>query len=459
VDNEWYDRSEKRNVYCVEDPDSPVLPVGGSSSKRPASLGRSPRRLRENALGDWIKDRDRRSKVYAVAGKDRSSILMGGKEADGAFWFDGELGQWVTSRYYMKAYPGWVLEFHRKRLADTYFGKTWEPLPIAQNVLSSMGVERSGEGVKDSGIPEVIGRGTLGEDAGFYQELFETPFLELYLLAFAEQLVVQESLGEDEATDLLALGFSSVDSIGHDYGPNSRELFDAILRLDRELLGFFQFLERRLGAGRVGVALSGDHGVAPLPEYQIPRGLPGRRITPADRACIGRALKSEWFLAPFYFDERKLAKEGISRGDAEARIVEELSRCSPVAHVWTRTQIEGLEKATAPADPMVRRYARSFYPGRSPDLFIQLSKGLLDERNGTTHGSPYEYDTHVPGIFWWPGIPPRTIETPILTVDIPVTIATLLDVAVPRNVDGVSRVDLLPRAAGSGEGREGLLER
>jgi predicted AlkP superfamily pyrophosphatase or phosphodiesterase len=449
VDNDWYDRGEKRNVYCVEDPDSPVLPVDGSERKRPAFLGRSPRRLRENSLGDWMKDRDRRSKVYAVAGKDRSSILMGGKEADGAFWFDGELGQWVTSRYYMKGYPAWVLEFHQKRFADAYFGTTWEPLPIAESVLSSMGVEPSRDGVKDFGIPRVIGRGTLRQDAGFYQELFETPFLEPYLLAFAERLVLQESLGEDEATDFLALGFSSIDSVGHDYGPNSRELFDAILRLDRELLGFFQFLERRIGAGQVGVALSGDHGVAPLPEHQIRGGLPGGRITAADRACIARAVKSQWFLAPFYFDDRELQKEGIPRGEAEARIAEELLRCSPVAHVWTRTQVEAVEKATGPADPMLLRYARSFYPGRSPDLFIQLSKGLIDERDGTTHGSPYEYDTHVPGILWWPGILPRTIETPILTVDIPVTIATLLDLAVPRNVDGVSRVNVLRRSEGS----------
>jgi hypothetical protein len=392
-----------------------------------------------------MKDRHRRSKVYAVAGKDRSSILMAGKEADGAFWFDGELGQWVTSRYYMKEYPAWVREFQGKRLADAYFGRTWEPLPISEDVLASMGVEPSSDGVKDAGIPKVIGQGTLLEDPGFYQELFETPFLDPYLLAFAEQLVVEERLGEDDATDLLAVGFSTVDAIGHDYGPNSRELLDAILRLDRELLAFFQFLERRIGAGHIGVALSADHGVAPLPEHQIRQALPGGRISAADRACIARAGKSDWFLAPLYFDDRKLAKEGIPRAEAEARVAEELSRCSPIARVWTRTAIEALRKAKAPSDPMLIRFERNFYPGRSPDLFIQLSKWLIGEREGTTHGSAYEYDTHVPGIFWWPGVPPGTIETPILTVDIPVTIASLLGLSVPGDVDGVSRMDLFRR--------------
>ena len=336
VGNEWYDRDEKRDVYCVEDRESPTLAVGVRGTGRPEFLGRSPRRFRGTAVGDWMKRRFRASKVYTAAGKDRAAVLMGGKKADGAFWFDGETGQWVTSRYYMDEYPVWVAKFHERRLADRYFGRRWEPLPVPEALLSTMKIEASGDGAKDSGFPKVLGRGTLSEDAGFYQELFETPFLEPYLLAFAESLVREEKLGADEVTDFLALGFSSIDSVGHDYGPNSRELLDAVLRLDRELGEFFQFLDRTIGLERVAVVLSADHGVAPLPEYQTRHGLPGGRVPRSDLACVAHAGKPGWFLAPLHFDDNALAKEKVKRQAAETLVAEQISACPSVARVWTR---------------------------------------------------------------------------------------------------------------------------
>lgn len=442
VGNDWYDRDEKREVYCVEDADSPVLPVGDSTARRPEFLGRSPRRLRGTALGDWMKRRFHASKVYSAAGKDRSAVLMGGKNADGAFWFDGETGQWVTSRYYMDEYPAWVREFHARRLANGYFGRTWEPLPVPEALLAAMKIEASGPGAKDSGVPKVLGRGSLSADSGFYHALFETPFLEPYLLAFAESLVREEALGADDATDFLALAFSSVDSVGHDYGPNSRELLDAVLRLDRELGAFFRFLDRTVGLAGVAVVLSADHGVAPLPEYQARHGLPGGRISNSDLACVARAGKPGWFLAPLHFDEKALAKENIKREAAEALVAEELSACPAVARVWTRTAIESA-KGEGVVDPTLLQFARSFYPGRSPDLFVQFAEGYVDDDHGTTHGSPYEYDTHVPGIVFWPGVAPRTLEERIATVDLAVTIASLLGVETPADVDGVDRSALM----------------
>lgn len=433
VGNDWFDRDENREVYCVEDRESPVLAIGDGEVRRPESLGRSPRRLRGTALGDWMKRRSRTSKVYSVSGKDRTAVLMGGKDADGAFWFDGASGQWVTSRYYMKDYPEWVKEFHARRLADRYFGRTWEPLPVSEALLSSMSIEGS------FARPRALGRGSLSEDAGFYHALFETPFLESYLLAFAESLVREEELGMDDATDLLTLGFSSVDSVGHDYGPNSRELLDAVLRLDRELGAFFGSLDRTIGLGHVAVALSADHGVAPLPEYQARHGLPGGRISNSDLACIARAGKRSWFVAPLQFDEKALAKENIKREAAEALVAREVSTCHGVARVWTRTAIEAAMRAGGEVDPTLLQFARSFYAGRSPDLFVQFAEGLIEDHDGTTHGSPYAYDTHVPGIVLWPGMPQRTLEERIASVDLPVTLASLLGVAIPGDVDGVDR--------------------
>ena len=446
VGNEWFDREENREVYCVEDRDSPVLPVTGRESRWAEVLGRSPRRLRGTALGDWMKKRDGDSRVYSVAGKDRSSVLMAGKKADGAFWFDGETGQWVTSRYYMKEYPAWVREFHARRLADGYFGRTWEALPVADALLASMKIEasRAGSGAKDSGIPKVIGRGSLAEDSGFYHVLFETPFLESYLLAFAESLVRAEGLGADEVPDLLALGFSSIDSVGHDYGPNSRELLDAVLRLDRELGAFIRFLDETVGLSRVGFALSADHGVAGLPEYQARHGLPGGRLSVSDLACIARAGKPGWFTAPLHFDEKALRREQLIRAAAEALVAEEITACPGVARVWTRTEIERLKEGDEPdSDPTLLQFARSSFSGRGPDLFVQFAEGLIEDSVGTTHGSPYAYDSHVPGIIVWPGIEPRSVPDRIATVDLAVTIASLLSLKAPDDVDGLDRSGLM----------------
>src|SRR3990172_3585251 len=279
------------------------------------------------APGDWMKGRSRASKVYAASGKDRSAVLMGGKKPDGAFWFDGESGQWVTSRYYMNEYPAWVRQFHERRLADGFFGRWWEPLPVSEALLSSMKIEASGAGAAGSGVPKILGRRPLSEDAGFYHALFATPFLESYTLTFAESLVREEGLGADDATDFLALGFSSVDSVGHDYGPNSRELLDAVLRLDRELGAFFRFLDRTIGLAGVAVALSADHGVAPLPEYQARHGLSSGRVSTSDLACLARAGKPGWFVAPLHFDDKALAKENVKREAAEGLVAEELSAC------------------------------------------------------------------------------------------------------------------------------------
>jgi hypothetical protein len=209
-----------------------------------------------------------------------------------------------------------------------------------------MKIEASGAGAKDSGFPKVLGRGTLSADAGFYQALFETPFLEPYLLAFAESLVREEELGADEVTDFLALGFSSIDSVGHD---------------------FLHFLDRTIGLERVAVLLSADHGVAPLPEYQARHGLPGGRVPRSDLACVARAGKPDWFLAPLHFDDKVLAKEKVKRQAAETLVAEQISACPSVARVWTRTEIENPKPIV---DPVLLQFARSFYPQHSPDLPI-----------------------------------------------------------------------------------------
>lgn len=442
VGNNFFDRTEGRHVYCVEDRDSPVLLPAGASESSP---GRSPKRLLATGLGDWIRAASPDTKVYSVAAKDRGAVLMGGKNADGAYWFDDRNGHWVTSMFYTQAYPQWVREFHQERHIESYFGTTWTPLPVDETLFARMEIDPA-----EGAFSHSLGRALLSPNRSFYNAVFYSPFIESFLLDFAEVLVREETLGVDETLDVLALSFASVDTVGHDYGPNSRELLDTIARLDRELDAFFRFLDEVVGLEHVAISLSADHGVAPLPEHQRSVGLPGARLSSEDYACYQRAGQAfearfgrdDWFVHPLYFDLETLERRNVSRETAERALARELARCPGIENVWTRTEIESARSAKD-IDPFLELYAHSFHPQRSPDLYIQEKEFHIDRRRGTTHGSPYAYDTHVLGLVRWPGIEPSTIEERIYTVDLPITLATLLGITFPNDVDGVSRVDLM----------------
>jgi hypothetical protein len=430
VGNDWFDRSKNQNVYCVEDREAPLLkPKSGAGRGAWPSAGRSPKNLLGTALGDWMKEARPETKVYSLGGKDRSSILMGGQRANGAYWYDPRSGQWVTSRYYAAEYPDWVLEFHQERNADEYFGMSWEPTP-------------------GNGATKPLQRTGLFPDAGYYAALFDSPFIESYLLQFARALVRAESIGQDDTTDLLAISFSSVDSIGHEYGPDSPEVLDAVIRLDQELGRFFEFLEGAVGMDEVAIALSSDHGVAPLPEYQSQRGLPGGRLGSSTFEClqrVGRAFerkfgKADWFVAPYQFDGDVLASRNLTRDTVEAFLARELHACPSVARVWKRSEL-----SSDSVDPTLELYRNSFHPERSPDLFLQLEWGFISRARGTTHGSPWEYDTHVPLIVLWPGAKPRAIAARANTVDLPVTLASLLGIETPPELDGMDRSEAIRR--------------
>lgn len=443
VGNEFFDRTEGRRVYCVEDNASPVLMPAGA---RGASPGRSPARLLGTGLADWIRAATPSSKVFSVGAKDRSAVLMGAKNADAAYWFDVNTGQWVSSAYYMSAYPEWATQFHRARHIESYFGTTWTPVSVDESLLGRIGIADG-----DGPFVHSLGGDILFPTRSFYNAVFNSPFIESYLLDFAEIVVREESLGADETVDVLALSFASVDTVGHDYGPNSRELLDAIIRLDRELDAFFAFLDELVGLENIAMSLSADHGVASFPEHLQAQGLPGARMSPEDHACVqraGRAFEQEfgdddWFAHPLYFDLQTLERHKVSRERAEAALATELARCPGIAKAWTRTEIEAARSAS-PIDPTLALYVHSFHPERSPDIYLQLQEFHIDRMRGTTHGSPYSYDTHVIALIRWPGMSPKSVPDRVHTVDLPVTLASLLDVEIPEDVDGVNRMDLMP---------------
>ncbi len=433
VANYWFDRNANREVYSAEDPVSEEV---------------GPVNLLATALPDWVRQRDPWGRTFTASGKDRSAVMLGGKRPTGAFWFDPEVGGFVTSHRYHRA-PGWVMAFNRRPLLRERFGTLWQPLPLPPRVdASRLGVvQLEGSGLP-TGFPHAYGPDSTRPGEGFYEAIFDSPAIDEYLADFARELVARERLGLDDHLDYLGLSFSAVDSVGHTYGPHSREALDAVLRLDRALGELLATIEQQVGRNRMVVALSADHGVAPMPERQRRLGLRGGRESPADVACIQSVLRRlddaygrrDWFAYDLYLDAVQVARSRVPRAELDRRIAGWLGSCPDVARVWTRAQLSP-DRPTA--DTMLAFQRASYLPSRSPDFVLQWEPGFVDTRRGTTHKTPYDYDTHVPLVIRVPRVAPREVRQPVATADLAPTLAALLGLRPPRRLDGVERSELV----------------
>jgi hypothetical protein len=384
-----------------------------------------------------------------MSGKDRAAIPMGGESAEAAYWYDGRTGQLITSQYYMKDYPSYIEQFHERKIADSYFGKAWQPLPVEPEMYEKLGIKPLDRGVFKWSLPHPLGGASFTPGSSFYNAFYDSPFMDAYLIELAKTIVENESLGEDSHLDMVAIGFSALDLVGHDYGPNSPEVLDVLLQLDRNLGGLFETLDAQIGMEHVAIALAGDHGVMTIPEYRQAENAEAKRFETTDFLCYQQAEsklddrfgEEDWLLRGLYLDYEAIGKRNLRRQEVEDALAEILSQCPSVKKVWTRTELE----SPAPTlDPFRDKYLHSFNADRSPDLFVQLEKYHLSRLfDGTTHGSPYDYDTHVPMVLVVPGIAPREIAQRVYTVDLAPTVAALLGIPTPEDLDGIDRSELI----------------
>ena len=434
VDNDWLDRSSGEMVYCVQDAQDKV----------------SPRRLLGPTLGDWIKARGWPSKVYGLAGKDRSAVLLAGHHADGAYWYS-KTGRFVSSSYYPERAPQWLAAFNRSGAAEAYFGQVWKPLDVDPQQLERLQIEEPPFGSMQSGFPHALGGPALAPDMDYYESLFTSPFLDEMLVSAAERLIEAEELGGDAYPDLLAISFSSPDAVGHNYGPDSREVLDILLRLDADLARLLDFVDAKVGLEHTVVALSSDHGVVPVPEVQQRRGKPGKRIGAAEVACFQKAAKAaaagaaRWYGEGLYLDRKILEDAGLDLAAVQRQVADRLEQCPSVARVYTASE---LERDHDTRDPVEALFVNGHHPDRSPDLEVQFQEFFLASRTyATSHGTPYGYDTHVPLMLYGPRVKPGHIERPVRTVDLASTLPALAGIQAPAAVDGVDLSDSLLAAA------------
>jgi predicted AlkP superfamily pyrophosphatase or phosphodiesterase len=434
IGNEWWDRQKKKMVTSVEDSNAKLIgverPKPTQSEPGRGSPGASPHNLMSDTLGDELKlATGGRARVFAISLKDRAAILPAGFSGDAAYWIDGKSGDWITSTYYRPDLPEWVRNFNGSHRAEKFWNREWKDKDNDGNVLGST-APRTG---KD------------GSPAGFYEVVGATPFANDYQFEFAKELVLYEKLGAGPATDLLIISLSANDILGHQFGPDSPQMHSMALELDRSLAEFFGFLGHQVGMANVWMALSADHGIAPLPDFAKTLHLPAANLdSTALREQINSLLSKKYAKKADYVvdldypmawlneDAFVGTTAGKKEADAEADAGEAMKQTGFAAY-FTKWQ---LAHGETPATEIGRRYAHSYSPEGGwyvmgiPSLF---SVGIT---KGTDHATPFSYDTHVPLAFYGLAFQPGIYRTHAEPVDLAVTLASLLGINPPAQATG-----------------------
>ena len=440
IANDWYDVPHGREMYCAED--TTVTLIGSSGA------GRSPRNLFGATVGDVLKmATGGRSRVVTVSAKDRSAIMLGGHLADAAYWMVDTL--FVTSSYYRNDLPPWAREFNASGPIGKHIGKIWDrALPPA--AYEMMGPD-DGPGESDrAGLGLTFPHPIRDADA-----FDQSPFLNEVVAAFAMRALTAEGLGRDAVPDLLAISFSANDRVGHAYGPESHEVLDVTVRLDRTLRTLFAYIDRTVGLANVIIVLTADHGVAPTPESldRIHRGAQPRRLDPATiRAAVTSALEARygavpapgwvvWHDAPLlYLNRPALASRRISLEEAQ-RVARAAVRAVPGVHeVLTGEELARDRDANVPTGAV-----RSFHPARSGDLYYRLMPYWIADRGtaGTDHSSGWGYDQQVPLLWYGARIAPGVHHTAAAVADIAPTLSALLGLLAPGGAQGRVLTEML----------------
>ena len=382
------------------------------------------------------------SKVFGLSLKDRGAILTSGHMSDGAYWFDSNLV--VSSTYYMPTLPPWIVEFNAglpKRIAQY----KWFPLqPPNDKAFCALSVE---VGVRKCGYP------LDNNNPNDKPKLESSPLANDLVEELAEQIIEREGLGSRDATDILTISFSANDYVGHELGPDSPEVRDISIRTDRLLKKLLDFLERAgLGRGKTLVVLSADHGVAATPKANNDRRMPGGYIYSSDiEANLNKRLGqhfgktgTRWISSLrdgfLYLNHDEINKLKLDITDVRRVAAEEVGKTPNVARVYTRDE---LSRGVAGADRVARAVQLGFNSRRSgdvvllpePNFMFAPRPGTFD--SGTSHFTPYTYDTHVPVIFYAPGIIRSGFNYGRIDVnDVAPTLAAILGVEAPSGSSG-----------------------
>ncbi len=433
--NDWYDKKSKEYINCVGDDNYTTI---GSSSKKGE---RSPHRIQVSTIGDQLHlAQNMNGKVIGVGIKDRGAILPAGHSANAAYWYDGDdIGNFVSSSFYMNELPKWVQKFNTEKKVDEYLSKTWDTYYDISTYTESTSDENDYEmkfkGKSTVTFPYDLPK--LRDLNGNYSLISETPFGNSLTLDFAIEAIKNENLGKTKFTDLLTISFSSTDYIGHGFGVSSKEVQDAFIRLDKDLERLLLFLDTQVGENNYTLFLTADHGATEVPKYLKDQSIPARYI---DKKKLRKHIKdiaedlfkSENLIEhisnnTIYLNKKEVKKLKLDLTDVQQLIADELINYKGIYKTITARTLQTNEFT----EGFMSLVQNSYNQKLSGDIvFMYKPSSISDYYNngGTTHGTGYNYNTHVPLLFYGNGIKKGESSTYQPIINIVPTLSTILDI-------------------------------
>ena len=459
IGNIWFDRSTDVTTYNIEDPNYTLLTEGADvddsteidpTQKAASSDGRSPASILTTTFSDELSSLTAgKAKVFGISVKDRGAVSMAGHSGK-AFWFSKSTKEFVTSSYYYKKYPQWVVDWNARKLPEQYSGKSWELMHPIDTYLFGDRDDQEWE-FDLAGYGRTFPHHFDTADNKYYSTyLTVSPAGDELTLEFAKAAIEGEQIGSDDITDFLGVSFSATDYIGHFFGPSSLESEDNILRLDRTLAKLFAFIDEKIGLDDTLIVLSADHGGPEAPGYLKSLGIPTGYVSPDtwDKQPAVDRIKSKFGVSgkliegydhPYLY----LSNEVISNSEVdllalETAIVDELVRFPGVSNAVSST---ALVRGMVADNYLTRAINKNYHPKRSGNVYVIFEPGwFINDLDGlsvaVTHGSPWPYDTFVPIIFAGYKLKPQTVARKVHTVDVALTLANIVDAKPPSGASG-----------------------
>ena len=453
VGNVWYHADSGDLGYNIEDAKAPLIPtreeqIEGAqvdpAQQRARSSGRSPRSILVPTFSDTLAlASGGQARIFSISGKDRSAVAMAGKTGT-AYWYSTNNGDFQTSSYYMKNYPGWVTDWNHQRQAQKLGESQWQLLLERDRYRPGRRDDRPYEvNLKGYGktFPHAFGS---TDHPLFFTRVLVSPEGDRLLANFGKSLIRAENIGKDGPTDYLSISFSAVDAVNHFFGPGSLENEDVVLQLDRTLEDLFKFIDQQVGLEHTLIVFSADHGMAEMPEYATELGYEAGRLYGDEVLTLAKAasvelfdtdqLVKDFFRPYLYLDYEAISEAGLERLSVAVALADQLTKVSGVGGAVATDSI-----VPNTASGAVAAVQHNHHPKRSGDIYIfQQPYWFLFERGAVAamHGSPWSYDTHVPIIFAGPGIKASRVERLVHPVDVAPTLSALLQLSPPAAAQG-----------------------
>lgn len=439
IGNDWFVKETGKMTYCTYDENA--KPVGTENG----AGAMSPKNLLVTTIGDELKlNTNQESKVFSVSFKDRSSILPAGHSANGAFWFDGSTGRFISSSHYMAQLPIWVNDFNNQQLAKQYLSNGWNTLyPVSSYVESIADLNNYEEAPNKKDKPVFPYEYKMQLDKGDYSILKATPFGNTIVKDIALACLKSEQLGKSKVTDMLCVSFSSTDYVAHSYGPRSIEVEDVYLRLDKDIEELINALNASVGKDNYVIFLTADHGACDVPAHLKDLKIPGgyingnaleKTIKSFCKNLYGDSLILTLENQQLFLNESKIYELKLSKSIVEQTLANYLLSIKGVAEAYPS---EVLRNENYTDDSFKYLIQKGYNHVRSGNVVYSYNPAWMEYHDkGTTHGASYSYDTHVPVLFYGMGIPKGSTVRKIHIVDIAPTISMMLHMSFPNGTTG-----------------------